>query len=43
MRGIGRVSQQVAAGVQRMQSGQIRSYLAWMAAGAALLIVYFIF
>lgn len=37
------VSQGAAAMLQRMQSGQIRSYVAWMAAGAALLIGYFIF
>lgn len=29
--------------LQGMQSGQIRSYVAWMAGGAALLIAYFVF
>jgi NADH-quinone oxidoreductase subunit L len=43
LRGVGKVSQILAAALQRMQSGQIRSYMAWMAAGAALLIAYFIF
>lgn len=43
LRVIGKASQTLATGLQRMQSGQIRSYMAWMAAGAALLIAYFIF
>lgn len=34
--------QAFAAGLQQMQSGQIRSYVAWMAVGAVLLILYFI-
>lgn len=33
----------IARALQHMQSGQIRSYVAWMAAGAVLLIVYFVF
>lgn len=36
-------TQGVAALMQRMQSGQIRSYIAWMVLGTALLIVYFTF
>ena len=32
----------VASWLQRMQSGQIRSYVAWMAVGTAALIIYFI-
>ena len=28
--------------LQKMQSGQIRSYVAWMAIGTALLLVYYI-
>lgn len=32
-----------AAGLQVLQSGQIRSYVSWMALGAMFLIVYFIF
>lgn len=35
-------TQGVAAWLQRMQSGQIRSYVAWMAVGTVLLILYFI-
>ena len=35
-------TQFVARELQRFQSGQIRSYVAWMAAGMALLIVYFV-
>jgi NADH-quinone oxidoreductase subunit L len=35
-------TQKIAYGLQQMQSGQIRSYVAWMAMGAVLLIVYFV-
>ncbi len=38
----GAIAQTCGSGLQKMQSGAIRSYLAWMAAGAALLIVYFL-
>lgn len=36
-------TQKVAHGLQHMQSGQIRSYIAWMVLGMAFLIVYFVF
>lgn len=32
----------IAAWLQKMQSGQIRSYVAWMAVGTVLLIIYFV-
>lgn len=35
--------QAAAQGLQHMQSGQIRSYLAWMVLGSVLLIVYLVF
>ena len=35
-------TQVISRDLQKMQSGQIRSYVAWMALGAALLIVYFV-
>lgn len=37
-----RSTQGVARTLQRVQSGQIRSYVAWMAAGAALIIAFFV-
>ncbi len=37
---LGKMCDTVAGAMQRMQSGQIRSYAAWMVAGAALLFVY---
>lgn len=43
LRAVGKGSYLAATAMQRMQSGQIRSYVAWTAAGAALLIAYFIF
>jgi NADH-quinone oxidoreductase subunit L len=36
-------AQGTAYALQHMQSGQIRSYVAWMAIGAALLMIYFVF
>lgn len=39
----GQATQWIAGQLQRIQSGQIRSYVAWMAAGAVLLIAYFVF
>ncbi len=38
-----RVTQQVAQRLQRLQSGQIRSYMAWMVVGSVLLMIYFVF
>lgn len=43
IRGIQKVTRGIAAGLQQMQSGQIRSYVAWMAAGSVLLILYLVF
>jgi NADH-quinone oxidoreductase subunit L len=37
--GVGSVSRSIGGGLRRMQSGNIRSYAAWVAAGALLLIV----
>lgn len=37
-----RVTQECSLALQRIQSGQIRSYVAWMAIGAVLLLVYFV-
>lgn len=37
-----RAAQATAREMQKMQSGQIRSYVAWMAIGIALLVVYFV-
>lgn len=39
---IAQTVQAMSQELQRIQSGQIRSYLAWMVAGTAILIVYFI-
>lgn len=39
---MGSAAQLCARGLQKMQSGIIRSYFAWMALGTALLIIYFI-
>ncbi len=36
-------TQKMAVWLQRIQSGQIRSYVAWMTLGMVLLIVYFVF
>lgn len=36
-------TQQISSTMQRAQSGQIRSYVAWMALGMVIMIVYFIF
>ncbi|MCE2983023.1 MAG: NADH-quinone oxidoreductase subunit L [Parachlamydia sp.] len=38
----GKAAQGTAGLLQRLQSGQIRSYIAWMAIGAAFLVIYFI-
>lgn len=35
-------AQNVAKGLQRVQSGEIRSYVAWIVIGAALLLTYFV-
>ncbi len=42
IKGIAHQTQEIALGLQKMQSGQIRSYVAWMAVGMVLLIAYFI-
>ena len=42
IKGLTKGTQGVAAALQHMQSGQIRSYVAWMAVGTVLLIIYFI-
>ncbi len=39
---IGLMAQRVSRWLQRLQSGQIRSYLAWMVAGSALLMIYLV-
>lgn len=36
-------SQKIAGWLQKMQSGQIRSYVAWMAIGTVLIIAYLVF
>jgi len=38
----GQAAQLASAELQRVQSGQIRSYVAWMIAGASLLLIYFV-
>lgn len=43
IRAISRAAQDMAFGLQRVQSGQIRSYVALMFAAASFVIVYFIF
>lgn len=43
IRGMTLVTQKIAFLFQRIQSGQIRSYVAWMIIGMVLLVVYFIF
>ena len=43
MTGAVQVTQGVAQSLQRIQSGQIRSYLAWMLIGSVVLIMYFVF
>lgn len=40
---VSRVTNDVAVWLQQFQSGQLRSYVAWMAVGMVLLISYFIF
>lgn len=40
--GLGDATVGVARGLQHVQSGQIRSYLAWMAIGSVLLLVYMV-
>lgn len=40
--GIAGVNGAIAKNLQKIQSGQIRSYIAWIAAGAALVVVYFV-
>lgn len=42
IKGLAQGTQGIAAWLQRMQSGQIRSYVAWMAVGMVGLIIYFI-
>jgi NADH-quinone oxidoreductase subunit L len=42
IRGVAEGTQGIATWLQRVQSGQIRSYVAWMAVGTVLLIIYFI-
>jgi NADH-quinone oxidoreductase subunit L len=43
IRGVARGVQGIAHWMQHLQSGQIRSYIAWMVVGSVLLIVYFVF
>lgn len=43
MTGATRLTQMVAQQLQRFQSGQIRSYIAWMVLGSVLLMIYFAF
>lgn len=43
MTGAVRAAQVAAQGLQRMQSGQIRSYSAWMVVGSVLLFIYLVF
>lgn len=38
-----KITQDFAHSLQEMQSGQLRSYVAWMAVGSAFLIAYFVF
>lgn len=40
--GLASTAQKAAYGLQRMQSGQIRSYAAWMAIGAVCLLIYLV-
>jgi len=40
--GIVETTQATAKGLQKMQSGQIRSYVAWMAVGTVILLIFFI-
>lgn len=42
IKNLARGMQDIATWLQRMQSGHIRSYVAWMAIGSVLLIIYFI-
>lgn len=42
IKGLAQGTQSIATWLQRMQSGQIRSYVAWMAVGMVWLIIYFI-
>lgn len=39
----GHTTERISGALQHLQNGQIRSYVAWMAAGAVLLIVYYAF
>jgi NADH-quinone oxidoreductase subunit L len=41
--GVVRLAQEVAQVLQYLQSGQIRSYIAWMVVGSVLLMIYFVF
>lgn len=41
--GVVHATQRTASWLQKMQSGQIRSYVAWMVLGSVLLIAYFVF
>ncbi len=43
IRGTAHLIQKAAVGLQRIQSGQIRSYIAWMVVGMVFLFVYLIF
>jgi NADH-quinone oxidoreductase subunit L len=43
IRGVARIAQSGAGELQKMQSGQIRSYIAWMTIGAVLSIFYIIY
>ncbi len=40
--GIGKTTQLIAGELQKAQSGQIRSYVSWMIAGASLILIYFV-
>lgn len=43
LRAVSGITQKAATGLQHLQSGQIRSYVAWIVAGMVLLIVYLVF
>lgn len=43
IKGVSHLTDWISRGVQKMQSGEIRSYLSWMVLGAVLLIFYLVF
>lgn len=42
IRFMSRTTEQIAVWLQQFQSGQLRSYIAWMAIGMSLLVLYFV-